>query len=247
VIVLRPKIRLEDIKEFKIERKVFDHRTLLSIFNLMKKGYVETVETIVKEGKESVVVAAKDRKDNWLALKVYRTLHCDFKSMWKYLAGDPRFKNIKKNRWLVVKTWCRREFKNLKIAFKAKVNCPKPIAFNNNVLAMSFIGEKAISAPRIVDIILKQRDLKKIYGLILNEMKKLAKVKLIHTDLSPYNILIFDKPYLIDFSQAVTEKHPLAKEFLKRDVKNINNYFKKRGIKINSNIFDDLVKIIGLE
>lgn len=244
---MKPKIRLEDVKEFKIERKVFDYRTLLAIFNLMKKGHIKTVETIVKEGKESIVLAAKNEDGRWLALKVYRTLYCDFKNMWKYLAGDPRFFNIKKDRWLVVKTWCKREFKNLKIAFDGGVNCPEPIAFSENVLLTSFIGENGTPAPRLVDVVPELEYLQQIYDFIVEEMKKLAKAKLIHTDLSPYNILVSDKLYLIDFSQAVTEKHPMAKKFLERDVKNINFYFKKLGVKINENLSDELKNMMGLE
>jgi serine/threonine-protein kinase RIO1 len=44
--------------------------------------------------------------------------------------------------------------------------------------------------------------------------------------------LIWEKPYLIDFSQAITFEHPFAKEFFERDVENINNFFKKFGVKV---------------
>jgi len=37
-------------------------------------------------------------------------------------------------------------------------------------------------------------------------MIKLTKAGIIHTDLSAFNILYFDKAYIIDFSQGVTEK-----------------------------------------
>ncbi len=220
------------INEFKIERKVFDHRTLLAIYKLLNKGIVQTVESIVKEGKESVVLSAKDKEKNWLALKVYRVEYCDFRSMWKYLVGDPRFFNIKKNRWAVVLNWCKREFKNLKIAYKAKVSCPKPIAYYENVLVLEFIGENGIPAPRLVDLKLEKNVAKKIYDFLLKEVKKMFKAGLIHSDLSAFNVLIWKKPYLIDFSQAVPLEHVLAKEFLKRDIRNINLYFKKIGIKV---------------
>jgi RIO kinase 1 len=243
--VLKPKIRLEDVKEFKIERKVFDDRTLFAIFKLMKRGFIKTVESLISEGKESLILSAKGKDESWLALKVYKTEHCDFKSMWKYLVGDPRFTGIRKDRWLIVTTWCKREFKNLKIAFEGGVSCPEPIASNQNVLLTRFIGEDGIPAPRLVDINLeKPQD---VYDFIVEEMKKLAKANLIHTDLSGYNIVYYDKPYLIDFSQAVTEKHPLAKELLKRDVNNINNFFKNRGVKINENLFEELTEVMELE
>lgn len=223
---------MENIKDFKIERKVFDERTLLAIYKLMRRGIVKSVESTVKEGKESAVISAKDNDDNWIILKVYRTKYCDFKNMWKYLVGDPRFSRIKKSRRNVVYNWCKREFKNLNIAFSAGVNCPRPIAFHENILVISLIGEDGNLAPRLIDIRLKIKDAKKIYGFTLEEVKKLLKAGLIHTDLSAYNILLWDKPYIIDFSQAVPLRHQLAKEFLKRDLKNVNSYFKKLGVKV---------------
>jgi RIO kinase 1 len=55
------------------------------------------------------------------------------------------------------------------------------------------------------------------------------KAGLIHADLSEYNVMIWnDKPFIIDLSQAVPVTHPLAEEFLRRDVENINTFFMKR-------------------
>ena len=235
----------EFLEEFKIERKVFDRRTMFAIFKLMKKGFIKTVESVIREGKESVVLSAKDKKNDWLSMKVYRVEYCEFKSMWKYLAGDPRFSRIKKDRWQVVINWCRREFKNLKIAFEAGVSCPEPIAFNENILLTKFIGEDGLPAPRLIDV--KLENPQDAYEFLEEDMKKLAKSNLIHGDLSAYNIVILNKPYLIDFSQSITEKHPLAKELLKRDVNNLNFYFQRTGVKINKNLFDELCKIMGLK
>ena len=64
------------------------------------------------------------------------------------------------------------------------------------------------------------------------DYEKLLEAGLIHTDLSPYNILIFGSPIFIDFSQAIPVKHQLAKDFLIRDLTNINNYFKKLKVKV---------------
>ena len=229
------------LNEFKVERKVFEKRTLLAIYRLMNKKILKSVESIVKEGKESIVCVGRNYENEILAIKIYRILYCDFKNMWKYLIGDPRFKRIKKERYDVVINWARREFKNLKKAFSNDVNCPKPFAVYKNILVMKFIGKDFVPAPRLVDI--KVRNPKEIYKQIISEMEKLADIKLIHSDLSPYNILVQnEKIYLIDFSQAITSSHPLALDFLERDCKNVNKYFERLGIKINEKIFDDLKK-----
>ncbi|MEM5790580.1 MAG: serine protein kinase RIO [Candidatus Aenigmatarchaeota archaeon] len=225
---------MEFFENFKIERKVFDRRTILAILKLMNKGYIRIVESLIKEGKESCVLSGKDKKENWIVLKIYRIEYCDFKNMWKYLITDPRFSGIKKDRRSIVHVWCRREFKNLKIASDAGVSCPKPIAFFENVLVMEFIGKNGNPAPRLIDVSLNSKEAQNVYESIIEEVKKLLKAKLVHSDLSAFNILFFEKPYLIDFSQAVTLSHPLAEEFLKRDLKNISSYFKKIGIPVKS-------------
>lgn len=229
---MRMKRKSEDVKEFKIERKVFDERTLLAIYKLLSRGVLKTVESLLQEGKESVVLSAKDGKNDWVAVKVYKIQHCDFKSMWKYLAGDPRFYGLKKNRRIIVYNWCKREFKNMKIAHNNNINCPKPIAFNENVLVMEFIGENGNLAPRLIDLNFAREDAEEIYEFVLDQIKRLFEAGLVHTDLSAYNILFYDKPCFIDFSQAVPPRHQSAKDFLKRDVRNINRYFKKFGVEV---------------
>jgi RIO kinase 1 len=60
--------------------------------------------------------------------------------------------------------------------------------------------------------------------------------KLIHADLSEYNMLYWqDKIYVIDVSQSVEHDHPHALDFLRRDITNVNDFFKKRRV----NIFTD--------
>ena len=65
-------------------------------------------------------------------------------------------------------------------------------------------------------------------GFIVNGYKK---AHLVHGDLSEYNILLFrDKPILIDCGQALTADHFNAKEFLMRDIANVNRFFRSRDI-----------------
>jgi RIO kinase 1 len=59
--------------------------------------------------------------------------------------------------------------------------------------------------------------------------------KLIHADLSEYNLLYYEnKINVIDVSQSVEHDHPQALSFLQRDIKNINDFFKKKGVKVFS-------------
>lgn len=59
--------------------------------------------------------------------------------------------------------------------------------------------------------------------------------KLIHADLSEYNLLYYkNKIHMIDVSQSVEKDHPQALSFLQRDIKNINDFFRKKRVKVFS-------------
>merc|ERR1719230_2062226 len=54
--------------------------------------------------------------------------------------------------------------------------------------------------------------------------------KLVHGDLSEYNMLYHDgELHIIDVSQSVERDHPHALDFLKRDCVNVNRFFADRG------------------
>jgi RIO kinase 1 len=55
--------------------------------------------------------------------------------------------------------------------------------------------------------------------------------RLVHADLSEYNILYHNsKLYIIDVSQSVEHDHPHSLEFLRMDIKNVNDYFRRQGV-----------------
>jgi RIO kinase 1 len=150
--------------------------------------------------------------------------------MLQYIEGDPRFSNIRRGSRSLVYTWARKEFKNLQRADKIGIPVPHPIAVNKNVLIMDFIGENGVSAPLLKDVILS--DLEKTYQQIFGYVKELfQKARIVHGDLSEYNIMIQDeKPILIDFSQGVLIEHPMAMDFLRRDLENLYRYFDRQGL-----------------
>ena len=67
--------------------------------------------------------------------------------------------------------------------------------------------------------------------LLLTVRKMYQECKLVHADLSEYNILYHDSHlYIIDVSQSVEHDHPHAFDFLRNDVKNVEQYFGRRGV-----------------
>jgi len=222
-------------EEYEALEEVFDKPTLMTIYDLMNEGWIGEIHGAVKAGKESKLYWGKRPDGTELAIKIYLTVAAEFKKgMLIYISGDPRFERVKRSPRNLIYTWARKEYRNLTEAYQAKVRVPEPYAVKNNVLLMEFIGKNGISAPLLREIELPNPE--KTYNQLLLYIKRLyVKAKLVHGDLSEYNVMIWkSKPVIFDVSQAVPLEHPNATQFLWRDIENINRYFKRLDVKIQT-------------
>jgi len=227
------------IKDFSTERavmeEVFDRSTLMTIYDLMNKGTIDEIYGVVKAGKEARIYWGKNPDGRELAIKIYLTTSAEFKrGMLPYIRGDPRFAHVRGGTRSLVYAWAQKEFKNLQRAHEVRVRVPEPIAVNKNVLIMEFIGENGVSAPLMKETSLRNPG--QVYRRLLAHVKKLyQKAELVHADLSEYNIMIWkNQPVVFDVSQAVPLKHPMADQFLRRDLENLYKYFKRLGVDVLS-------------
>jgi len=220
-------------EEYEALEEVFDRSTLMTIYDLMNKGEIGEIHGAAKAGKESKLYWGLNPEGEEIAIKIYLTVSVEFrKGMLTYITGDPRFKHVRKDARSLIYTWARKEFRNLSEAYKAKVRVPKPFTVQNNVLIMEFIGENGISAPLLRETRLKNPE--RIYKRLLLYVKRLYRdAKLVHGDLSEYNVMIWKgEPIVFDVSQSVSLKHPNSEQFLIRDLENLNRYFKKIGVDV---------------
>jgi len=218
--------RTGDEKE--TEAEVFDKKTLMTIYEFMKDGYIDSVHYPISTGKEGNVFYATDEEDEPMALKIFRTSTSTFKRVAKYVEGDPRFKGVTGNRWKLIYAWVNKEFKNLDRYEKAGIPVPQPITFAHNCLLMEYIGDETGPAPQLKDVVLDDPDgtYEDVLSFIIDGWQE---AHLVHGDLSEYNILMMDgEPIMIDVGQAMTRDHYNAKELLERDIHNINSFFKRR-------------------
>ena len=224
--------------------EVFDGRTLTTVMHLLNRGRLRELQGAVKSGKESRIYRGIDMKGGDVAVKIYLTSSAIFRQgRLKYIRGDPRFKDIPHDTRSLIDQWASKEFKNLQLAKEAGLAVPTPIYVEKNVLLMEFIGKNGVPAPHLREVPLQAAS--SWYDKIVEMVKDLYdKAKLVHGDLSEYNILVPDGyPMLIDFAQAVTIEHPEAREFLKRDIENLNNYFK--GLNVRTRSFERMFKVEG--
>ncbi len=218
-------------EKYKTYENVFDEFTYRNLHKLITQGYFEGLIGQIELGKEANVFTAQTKDGGLVIVKIYRLETCDFGKMYSYIKPDPRYNNIKKNKRAIIFSWAQREYRNLLKAREGGVSVPKPINCLHNILVMEFIGENS-AAPMVKDH--HPKNPKKFFDAVLDNMKKLNKAKLVHADLSCFNILNHnEKPVFIDFSQSTPTENPHAQEFLQRDVKNIANFFNKIGLKVD--------------
>jgi RIO kinase 1 len=129
------------------------------------------------------------------AIKIYKTSILTFKDRDRYVTGEFRFKNgySRHNPRKMVKLWAEKEMRNLKRLRNANIPCPEPLLLKNHVLVMEFIGnDKGWAAPRLKDASAFISNAKSIvlYRQIIKDMRTMYhECKLVHGDLSEYNIL----------------------------------------------------------
>jgi len=220
-------------EERAVFEEVFDRFTLMTVYELMNKGEIEDISGVLKSGKESRIYLGRAPDGRRLAIKIYLTVSSEFrKGMLPYIMGDPRFKNVRKDSRHLVYAWAQKEYKNLSAAHDAGVRVPRPITVKNNILLMEFIGSEEGNAPLMKEIEMKNPA--RVFQKILADVKRLyRKARLVHGDLSEYNIMIWKgQPIIFDLSQSVPLEHPNSREFLLRDLENLHQYFKKLDVDV---------------
>ncbi|KAG2385635.1 hypothetical protein C9374_003450 [Naegleria lovaniensis] len=237
---LESRIKLTNkLEERATVEQVIDTRTRMILFKLMNNGFFYSVNGCVSTGKEANVYYAcgdedEENSEKQYAIKIYKTSILVFKDRDRYVTGEYRFKSgySKHNPRKMVKVWAEKEMRNLRRLENVGIPCPKVHVLKHHVLVMSFIGKNGWPAPRLKDAKLSPTKLREIYLDIIKSVRTMyQKAKLVHGDLSEYNLLYFKgRVYFIDVSQSVENDHPNALEFLRKDCENVKNFFFKNGL-----------------
>ncbi|TFK91136.1 RIO1-domain-containing protein [Polyporus arcularius HHB13444] len=259
---------MKDKSDRATSEQVLDPRTRIILFKMIGRGLIYEVNGCVSTGKEANVYHALTPERKHLALKIYKTSILVFKDRDRYVTGEFRFRRgySRHNPRKMVRVWAEKEMRNLKRLRTAGIRCPEPIEVRENVLVMTFVGDKdGWASPRLKDADIPEPVFPDLYvELMLMTRKMFVECKLVHADLSEYNILYHteDIPshpdpltettdaaaastsegqptpesprghlYIIDVSQSVEHDHPHAFDFLRADLRNIEDFFSKRGVR----------------
>ena len=230
--------------------QVMDPRTRMILFKLLNRGFVKEINGCISTGKEANVyhctgkgeegdgeeVEGAEEALQHRAIKIYKTSILVFKDRDKYVSGEFRFRQGygRKNPRKMVQTWAEKEMRNLLRIHGAGIPSPKPILLRSHVLLMEFLGREGWPAPRLKDAQLSESKARELYRSVLVSVHNMFHLcKLVHGDLSEYNMLYHQgDAYIIDVSQSVEHDHPHALEFLRKDLTNVTEFFRRLGVAV---------------
>ncbi|KAI3608032.1 atypical rio rio1 protein kinase [Moniliophthora roreri] len=220
---------MKDKSDRATNEQVLDPRTRLILFKMIGRGVIHDVNGCAN------VYHARTPDMRHLAIKIYKTSILVFKDRDKYMTGEYRFRKgySRKNPRKMVRLWAEKEMRNLKRLLSAGIRCPEPLEVRENVLVMGFLGDKeGWASPRLKDAELATAQAKELYIELLAAVRVMFhQCKLVHADLSEYNILFHEAHlWIIDVSQSVEHDHPSAFDFLRNDLKNVEDFFGKLGV-----------------
>jgi len=229
----KDRVRHKDKADRATSEQVLDPRTRQMLDKLVSNGTLRAIHGCISTGKEANVYYAESAEGD-RAVKIYKTSILVFKDRDKYVTGEYRFRHgyCKSNPRKMVKVWAEKEMRNLKRLYSEGLPCPLPVALKNHVLIMSFIGSaEGQAAPRLKNAELNARQMRDAYAQVVRLMRRMYhRCRLVHADLSEYNLLYFDGlVYVIDVSQSVEHDHPHAMDFLKKDAENMTRFFATAG------------------
>lgn len=223
-------------------QQVLDPRTMVILYKMINRGLLGMINGCVSTGKEANVYHATTPETDGapaeqVAIKIYKTSILVFKDRDRYVSGEFRFRHgyARHNPRKMVRLWAEKEMRNLRRLVQVGLRAPKPIELRDHVLVMEFLGDKdGWASPRLKDVeddISIERWTDLYCELLVMVHRMYHECRLVHADLSEYNILYHEGHlWIIDVSQSVEHDHPRAFDFLREDISHIDAYFDKRGV-----------------
>lgn len=221
-------------KDIKTWGEVFDRPTVMALHRLLRVGALKSIDYPVKTGKEANVFKGTSGDGEDVAIKIYRVATATFRHMLKYIEGDPRFRNVPRDHRALVYAWARKEYRNLERFREANVDVPIPYRCLNNIVIMEYLSNEDGPA-RTMKEQPPAHDLDAFEKLWGDYQRLLSGARSIHADFSEYNVLMpRGEPRIIDVGQAILDTHPMAPEFLERDLRGFAKFFRGRDVEADA-------------
>jgi len=193
---------------------------ILALKSLVDRDFLESLGKPLGVGKEADVYDALSPEGKRLAVKFYRIGRTSFRG---YERTRTALATAHTYMLASIKA-ASREFQALRILYPRGVSVPEPIARDRHVVVTEIFHGIEVSSIRYLDNPVK------ILCEILRNLVKAYEAGVVHSDLSAYNVLVTPKGeiILIDWPQWIKPSHPMARNVLRRDVRNLLKFFRRK-------------------
>ena len=221
-----------------------------SLEPFLDEGLITGVVRPIKSGKEASVHLCRANPsttgETLAALKVYHPLdRRNFHDEGIYRDGEwikPRRtrvaleKKTKFGREVQGGIWVSREWETLQALAEAGADVPRPIYRTEEAILMGYIGDEDDAAPQLRAYRPERDEAETMFRQLIRNVEVMLGANVIHADLSPYNILVWDgRAVVIDVPQAGDpRKNRHAEELLRRDVERVVEYFERFGVRADA-------------
>lgn len=198
----------------------FTSLDLLALHSASRRGILTHIGVKIGVGKEADIYVGRTGEGNAVGVKFYRIGRASIKK-------HKRFREVgleAANYLASSKIAAQREIQALRILYPKGVSVPAPVFRNRHMIVTSLIEGELLAH---VDKLSKPEAL---LWEIIKSVKMALKAGIIHCDLSHYNILITpdERHVIIDWPQWVRPSHPNADLYLRRDIENIADFFRRK-------------------
>lgn len=227
---------------------MYDANALEHFFD---EGLIERVIRPIKSGKEASVYLChgnpRTTGEGLLALKLFHPLdRRDFRDDGIYRDGEwikerrIRVALEKKTRFgreVQGGIWVNREWEMLTELSAAGLPVPRPVERTEDAILMTYVGDIDEAAPQLRSYRPSDAsEAEDLFAQVLRAIELMLYRNVVHGDLSPYNILVWDgRLHVIDFPQAIdARKNRHAEALLERDVRRMCDHVAKWGLEPDS-------------
>jgi RIO kinase 2 len=203
----------------------YDAYDALALNTFVKRGTVSAIGDEIGVGKESVVIEAVKEpalgigEPQGVIIKFHREGRTSFKSVKRvrsHLDDKEHFS------WIYAARLAANREADIMRQLYPEVSVPKLIDNNRHAIVMEV-------APGSLLYRTKLEEPELFLDMIIDQLKLTYRKGIIHSDISEYNIFVYDGGVqIIDWPQYVETTHPHADELLGRDVLNVLKYFKRK-------------------
>ncbi|XP_068210884.1 uncharacterized protein RIOK2 [Palaemon carinicauda] len=194
----------------------------LALKVLASRDVVGSVGSQIGVGKESDIYVVADNLGNPMCMKLHRLGRTSFR---KLKEKRDYHKHRSRVSWLYLsRLSATKEFAYMKALHDRGFPVPRPVDYSRHCVIMELVKGYPLCNVHEVE------DVPQLYSDLMDLIVKLANHGVIHSDFNEFNIMIDEsaKPIVIDFPQMVSTSHENARMYFNRDVKCIQDFFRRK-------------------